>query len=628
MSYETSSAEQAPSEHEQATEKAAAFLREQLPALSNLTGLAVNVAIGKGWATNLETGDFTIDPSFFIEKGYSAEHCTYAALHELMAHVRDVKLDPVYAARQREFTSTRDRQLAQARHLFNNILTDIHGNKFTHALLPAMKDVGADIYETRLFAPEVPGEPVEYTDSQPLHFQFLYKIIRQEMIPDSVTHVRDEVDAAIARLRDYEGTGFDIVTYLTDPNKKLSGSDRFDQQLATIWPEYEQLLELAKQEVEDNQQRDGKNGEQSSEQNQGESQDGEPQPGPFDDAYQDYFNNKHPEPMSEEEHDKLDEAIKNAAKKEQQKQQDATKTPEQRTKDKERERQRHLDRTLREQTGHSLAEHQAYNAERDKWLDTISHMREVFRAQLSEVVAVRRGLSRRAHTDGDVLDPRRLAQTITDIKSGVAEPEAFQRYEHVRGRTKLAGKREYIFAFDCSGSMQGEPAEATAACSIIMLEALAGMERDIRATETEFGIDLSDFEIRTALYVFGNTVRCIKPLGSSLSDRERIDAYQACQKDMGGTQDFLALEEIAALPLDDDRERTVTVLCDGQSEDPERARRAIRTIRHSGANTFGITLGPDADPRQYAPHTKHVDSPSHLPKAMQTLIEEGVKRAA
>ena len=58
-----------PSDERQAAlNKAGEFLHNQIPALCRLTGMNVRVAIGEGWATDPETGSFTIDPSFFIEK--------------------------------------------------------------------------------------------------------------------------------------------------------------------------------------------------------------------------------------------------------------------------------------------------------------------------------------------------------------------------------------------------------------------------------------------------------------------------------------------------------------------------------------------------------------------------------
>ena len=222
-----------------------------------------------------------------------------------MAHVRDIKRDPVFSARQDAFvTSGKDPQEQQARHIFNNILTDIHGNKQIMNMLPAMREVGANLYNNRLFPTEHDGKPVDYA-SVPMHLQFLYKIIRQEMIPSSETPVRQEVDEAIDQLRNFQGGQFDLISFLTNPGargsngKKLSGSDRFDYWLTQIWPKYENLMKLDKQEAE-NTQTQQQNGDQQTTNNTTEQQDTDPSQNdntkqdsnPFADAYADYFDNK------------------------------------------------------------------------------------------------------------------------------------------------------------------------------------------------------------------------------------------------------------------------------------------------------------------------------------------------
>ena len=482
--------QEVPSDERQAAlNKAGEFLHNQIPALCRLTGMNVRVAIGEGWATDPETGSFTIDPSFFIEKGYSADHCVFATLHELMAHVRDIKRDPVFSARQNAFVASgKDPQEQQARHIFNNTLADIHGNKQIMNMLPAMRKIGADLYNNRLFPTEHDGKPVDCT-SIPMHLQFLYKIIHQEMIPNSETPVRQEVDEAIDQLRNFQGGQIDLISFLTDPGargangKKLSGSDRFDYWLTQIWPQYEKLIQLDKQEAKNTEQQ---NSSQQAGSDINEQQDTDPSQkqdsNPFADAYADYFDNKHPEPFSPEEHEKIHDAIDKAV------QEDRRKniTPEQR----EHARQTAANHRYQERTGHSLQEKQQYDDEVKRLHRQIDQMRQIFQSILNEVVTTRRGLSRRAHQDGDILDSNRLAQTITDIKSGIA-PEAFQRYETVRGRAELNCKTDYFFVFDCSGSMSGEPAQAAASCAVIMLEGLASMERDIRKLEKEQAIDLS-----------------------------------------------------------------------------------------------------------------------------------------
>ncbi|QJU09022.1 VWA domain-containing protein [Candidatus Saccharibacteria bacterium oral taxon 488] len=608
-----------------ALDDAEKFLLDQKPAICRLTGLEVRAVVGKGWATYPETSLVTIDPLFFIEKGYSANHCVFAILHELMSHVRDIKRDPVFAARQHAFImSGKDPQEQQARSIFNNILTDIHGNKQIMNMLPAMREVGADLYDNRLFPTEQDGKIVDYTNI-PMHLQFLYKIIRQEMIPGSETPVRQEVDEAIDQLRNFQDGQFDLISFLTDPGargsngKKLSGSDRFDYWLTQIWPKYEKLIQLDEQEAKDAQQQ---NNNQQTNSNTTEQQDTDPsqkQDGnPFVDAYADYFDNKHPEPFSPEEHEKIHNTIDKAA----QEKRHETMTPEQR----ERARQIAANRRYQEQTGHSLHKKQHYDNEVKRLHRQIDQMRQVFRSVLNEAVATRRGLSRRAHQDGDILDPNRLAQTIIDIKSSVT-PEAFQRYETVRGRAELNCKTDYFFVFDCSGSMKGKPAQAAASCAVIMLEGLASMERDVRRLEEQQNIDLSDLSVRTSLYTFGYDATCHKPLGSSLNDKQRLDAYTAITAaSAGGTADYLALQEIADLPHSQDRQRIIIVVTDGQSNNPGATQAAISQLRRD-QNTvvYGVSIGSDAAEQLYAPNAKLINDPKDLPNVLQSFIETTIQ---
>ncbi len=577
---------------QEALQQAQGFLESEIPALQKVTGLAVDVQVGKGWATNMETGNFSVDPTFFMERGYTAEHSAYATLHELMAHVRDVKRDPVFAARQRAFGGR-----SEADHLFSNILTDIHGNKLMHRLLPRQADVAADLYDTKLFPLEMDGKPIDYA-AKPLHVQFLYKMIRQEMVPGSDTPVRPEVDAALESLRNYKGSGQDAISHLTKPDAKVAGSDRFDKQLATIYPVYQALLEQAKEEAEQQGHGFAANGQSGSSE----------QSDPFSSEYQDYFEDKHPEPMGKEQEKQLDEMIRKA-------------TKEKQNQDKAPDPKRELDQTLRRETGFGLREHQSYSAEVEKHKDAIDAMRDVYRSVIQERVFQRRGLSRNVYVEGDILNPNHLPQLIIDKKSGTAEPEAFMRYEQVRGRTELVGKTDYMFVFDRSSSMGEDGKSAAAAASaIIMLEALAGMERDIQQAEADTGIEL-DLDIRTALYTFDDESKCLKPLSAGLSDTERLSVRRSIMQPGGSTADFLALQDIATIPRESDRKRVIMVVSDGESNDPDAASAAIRRLRDQGDVVFGIGIGSNAASKLYAPLGRRVDNPNDLPDVVQSFIE-------
>lgn len=620
-----------------ALEHARDFLLHEIPALQKLTGLAVDVRIGKGWETDPTTGSFTVDPKFFFERGYSAEHSIYATLHELLAHVRGAKHDPVAMARRIAFGKQ-----GEAQHLFDNILTDVEGNKLMHRMLPAQTAVGEDIYANRQFPLERDGQTIDYA-AKPLHIQFLYKMIRQEMIPDSETPVRPETDDALASLRNYKGTGQDVIALLTRPgikrgelglsddaaHKPLSDSERFDLQLAIIYPVYQALLEQAKQEAAQQQansnEESGDGDTTQADQQSGASEpandqstspsdkDNSGQPSdPFAADYADYHNNVHPEPISEEQAKNLDDMIRQSIRE----QQDASRPPDTRQK---------LDAQLRRETGFGVRDHELYAAEVEKHRDAIAALRDVYKSIIQERVAQRRGLSRRAYAEGDILDPNKLAQLIIDKKAGIHEPEAFTRYEHVRGQTELVGNTDYIFVFDRSSSMAGNGKSAAAATSaLIMLEALAAMERDVKEAEERTGIEL-DLDIRTALYTFNSAADCLKQLSPGLSDTERLQVQQAIRHVKGLTADYLALQDIAALPRDTTRKRIITVVSDGESDDEFTASKTIRQLRANGDMVFGIGIGSDAATRLYAPDSQRVDNPADLPEVLQSFIESTLR---
>ena len=591
---------------EEAARQSEAFIRDVAPHLGRMFGIPnLNIRIGKGWATSLETGDVTADPSFFTERGYTADMSVYATLHEIVAHLREVQTEPALTARVMRFAGR-----GRAEGIFHNVLADIAGNNRIHAALPRMAKVAHELYDTKLFPTieEETGEPVDYsaTRKYPRHLQFLYKIIREEMIPDSETTVQPEVEEAIERLRDYHGQG-DVIKYSTETPKRkgaqLSATDRFNTWIAVIYPEYQKLVELDKADPEAGADAKSESGDQQ--QGGGEQSGG----GQFDKAYDDYQERHHPEPLDHAEQQKVSEhARQNAHKK-------------RKRIDPEQER----DKQLRKETGFGIKAHQEYRTEVEKNSEAIARMRDVYRQVISERIALRRGLSRTAYTEGILLDPNRLPQTIVDIKTGVSEPEAFQRYERRKGETKAEGKTDYLFVFDCSGSMfEGEvgarSADAAAQSTVLLLEGLAAMQRDIQAAEEEYDMDL-ELDVRTAVYTFGTDAKCVKPLSNTLSDKDRLQALHEVRTQQGGTSDFLALEAIADIPLESDRKRVVIIATDGGSDDDERSLQAQARLRQQGVSMFCISINSDEAVELYRPDATRVDDAKDLPDAFEAFVE-------
>jgi hypothetical protein len=624
-----------PSDPEGA-EKAEAFLRDVAPHLGRLFGMDLTIRVGNGWATDLESGEVYADPKFFIERGYTPDMSVYATLHEVAAHLRELVTKPTLSEEVKEFVKE-----GEAQSIFHNIFSDIAGNKLIHAVLPkSMPKVAEEMYAEKLFKAD------DYS-THPRHLQFLYKIIRQEMIPDSETGVVPEVDEVIADLRDYKGKG-DLIKYSTAVAKsrrvKMPAEEKFRIWTDMIYPIYDQLIQQdiddpihdpqSPQDTAESEEQDQGQGQESSEtdpsngegdtqdQSDGDSndsneskEDSQASSSSFEPYYDDYHQNKHPEPLDEEQEGEIQEYGK-----------DQERSATQPRNDKTPDYEQILDAEIRQETGiYTLEDQRRYSAEITKWLPQITEMREIYKQVIERRLAQRKGLSRKTFPEGAILDPNRLAQTVAEIRSGNDNPDAFRDYES-RGRyAETIGNTDYVFLFDVSGSMQRDGKAVSAGnAAVIAMEGLAAMQRDIEEVEELHHTQL-DLEIRTAIYTFGEHATLLKPLSKSLSLKERLDGYAKITNPTEyDTRDYLALREVSALKIDGDRRKIVMVITDGESGSPGEAMRVIAELRANGWLVYGIGIGSDAAANLYKPTARRVDDPALLPETIKTFIEDTI----
>lgn len=570
-----------------------------------------------GWATDLESGDIFGDPRFFLEKGYKPEQAAYALTHELFAHAQEMVLAPQLTRQVKDFIrfgtdrpKVGERSKAEVRpaeSIFHNIFSDVAGNKRMHATLPHMEDVAETLYAERLF-PEA-----DYRDKEPRHLQFLYKVIREEMIPGSKTEVLPEVDAIIDELRDFQGQG-DLIKYSTQVAKSareaMPAEEKFTIWRDVIYPRWKELLELDKkdpkwQKKQGQQGKPGKPGQQSP----GQQADGEPD---FSENYEDYFTNRHPESMSEEAHEAIHKAV------DQKRQEDRQKEIDERQKSRPSYQ---LDQKLRKETGHGLEDQRRYQAEVLKWRSQISEMREIFRSIIHEQVTYKRAL-RGAHTEGPLLNPDRLAQTYIDSQTGISEPAGFHDYEKVTAERAIFGKTDYVLIGDKSGSMmQDGRGKAAASASVIFFEGLDGMQRDIKQAERDYGVTL-DLDIRSGGYVFNGHVTQTKVLGHGLTTKQRLDTYTELSKPNGDNADSVVLQMLEELDIEPGRRKIAVFLADGEADNPEACEQSLIRLRAKGWQIYGVSIGSDAAVKLFAPTSRRIDDPALLPKVMKELVLE------
>lgn len=574
------------------------FLEENAGHLGKIFGIDVGITVGRGWATDLETGDVTADPRFFIEKGYTPDMAAYATMHEVAAHLREIIREPTLTREVIGFV-----RQGKAQSIFHNIFSDVAGNNFIHATLPATKETAKELYEQKLF------RETDFTDTgslQPRHLQFLYKIIRQEMIEDSDTAVFPEVDQLIDEFRNFQGTG-DLIKYstavATGEREDMPAKERFDIWTKVIYPKYLELLAMDKQD-ERFQKSPGGQGDGTPSKD-GDQQEGQPD---FSDAYTDYAENRHPEPMDDDQHKQIHRAAQKRRREQEREERGA------------RDPMKRLDAQIQAETGHSLQELKKYQAEIERWRDQIQEMRDIYKLIINERITTKRRLQG-GYSEGVMLSPETLSQTFIDVRSGVSEPAAFMNYEHGRAERTLTGKTDWVFVFDRSGSMQeDERYKAASAAAVISLEGLAAMQRDIKSAEQESGAEL-DLDIRTALYTFNGEVECPKSLSRTLTEKQRLDTYAKVSQPNGGNADSVVLKIVEGLTIESDRRKVLVVVSDGEADDTDASLASVKRLRKNGWLVFGVAIGSEAAEKLYAPDSQRVDDPTHLPDAIKKLIE-------
>ena len=275
----------------------------------------------------------------------------------------------------------------------------------------------------------------------------------------------------------------------------------------------------------------------------------------------------------------------------------------------------------------SLAE---YRARMERLAPAVERMRALWERVIEERVAQRRAPSRRPLPEGEELMPEALASAVAEVRAGVRRPEAFRRRVPRTRRTRGIGSTDYVLLIDRSASMSGRFAEAAADAMLVLVESLAGVERDIEHAEALHGIDL-ELDIRTALIVFDAVANVVKPLSHGIVDAVRRELHGSIRSPEGSTNDAAALraagEQLGVgrvgatvaggLP----RRRIVILVSDGGSNDPQAADRELRVLRAAGVDVHGIGVGSDEIAARYAPHGARIADARALPEALERIVE-------
>lgn len=581
-----------PTEGQASAEAARSFFTEEGRVLNDIAGgSGFTFKKGDGWGINPETGEATYDPKFFEERGYTPGQALFGAFHEIKCHLVETAdlLSTTGGSEAHERLKGRIKERPRL-HIWENCRTDVKGNQAIMRFAPSLADEVETVYREKLW-------PETDLSDKPRHLQFMYAILRTNMVPDQEVQVDPMVTAAIAKLRTVKGK--DVIALATDPTQDpllaLRLSERYIEPV---------IEELYQEDLKD------RKGEQQPQQGQGQGQKGSGEP--FEGNYQDY-ENRHPEPMDEDE-------IENKVK----------------------ETQASQNASSRQAAGYE-AEHGVskkdiadYNQEYHQVESSIEPLRQVFRRIIEQRKIPVRHLAA-LKEEGVMIDPGLVVQTYIDIRSGVPNPKTMKDFEGQLIDENIPGKFSIRLVADQSSSMGGDKAIAQRRSAIVVMEALKEFSDTL---DDERGGMAADLDVQTELRSFGvqEGTRLYKPLSKELTERQRVEYFKGLLETRGGTNDYDTLAQIEAdvktkIAADatyadelkrGKRREIVIVLSDGDSGNVAEAKRRSQNLRDLGVKVVGLGMTSAATGIQttYAPDGRVCYDVSNLPKTLEEMLTE------
>ncbi len=602
--------------------------------------VSLTFKMSNGFYIDLEQGIVNLDAKWFKEKGYSTEQLRFAVLHEL-SHFRDLAADPkmmmanfdyiktqakttgahildkweaAYGQKdpafienlkkQRPFNPKKptetmnsvERAAYDIHHTFYNILDDIYVNNLVASkasVYEAGESGGEEVkklYQEKLF------KETDYSQL-PRHLQFIYKLIREEMVADEPVIVSDEVQARLDQAIQFQGKTYtprEIVLNFIRPRagRDTKSGQRYFVVRNTLEPIFQELL------LEDLSEWQPKKPEKQ----KGDSQ-GEPQSGsgnPFDGAYSE-FNENNPDQIPDSSiedwvHTDEDKKKVEAAKKE-----DASKEENKSAAARAGEAQDKMDQAWVEKHGikiETLRKYRRLENEVAPYLEDLSNLWQ--RIIFGKTRQVERGIAGHFKS-GTEMDIGKVIEEWPQIEKGNAEEarvmKKMTQKEILTERPELIRVR---LVGDLSGSMDQSKKQVLEQCFVLLISSLREFNTHLNLTRRQ---TKSKLTVDTEAWVFGDSARQIKPLrGEADFDDEQVETlkmFEQLSQSLGGTNDHKPLEEIIGSLNQEEQNRIsqgkimemVFEITDGGSNNPEAARKAVDELADIGVIVRAFQIG-------------------------------------
>jgi len=583
------------------------------------------------FAFNLETDDIYVNSRFYKDSAglsFSDEETLFATRHEVR-HFLEKKQLLAEEGGERKFENyLKKLEESRAYKLTDNCLADIRENR---TVIKETNESQAEI-ERKMYKEDLFKE----TDltSAPKHIQLPQAILRESRVPDEICQVAPEVRKKIEELRSVlspDGKGsVDIIDIMTNPEVPMSM--RLKLQDHYVWPMVRELLENDEEEKKKDQD-DGGEGEDKGEGKSGGKKEKEkPSMGGdkgktkkpdhnqiFKDAY-DKADKKTPDAVP------IEEIRKSFKKWQEAKGENVLER---------------ADNEYAERLGVKKEDLQKYRGivkslEKIINPETGENIIQELRDLIERIIAKRLKPAQAPHypvEEGeDLVDP---AQLIADVKIGNLEPKVWETTEVKEKRGDRFGEVEITLVCDRSSSMAengGAKLREQQKAAVLIMEALKEFAE--RCEEEKVNLE-KPLEVRSEIYSFQqdeNDAKPLKKMSKELGEKERIEAARILSSALGGTTDFIPLETINKNLNEDAKKKIsegelkkiVIVFTDGESNDVDRTKKILKTLRDSGVIAIGVGITKDSEEtlETYAPNAKNPLKAEDLASTLADLLKE------
>ncbi len=507
------------------------------------------------------------------------------------------KQRPVSKKNPQKTMNAVERAAYQIHHTFYNIFDDIYVNNLVSRKAPKYEEGEKGGEEVKKLYTEKLFVKTDYS-KLPRHLQFLYKLIREEMVSDQKVQLTDEMATVMKQKIKFQGKEYTPKEIIKEFIKPKDGRDtkagqRYFILQKTLEPIFEELLakDLAEWEPE------------KPEPQKGEGDEREPQEGsvnPFNQDYQEYKQNNPDQIDPEEIKDWMDKREEEKKKEEEQKakeKEEESKTAEQKAK----EAQEKMDNEWGEKHNinpETLRQYRKIEAEVAPYLEDLSRLWQ--RIIFGSTKKIEKGMEGYFRT-GTELDIGKVIEEWPKIEKGKLEETRVMK--KMTQKEVLIRKPELIrvrLVGDMSGSMDSEKLHALQQCFILLLSSLREFNTYLNLTRSQ---TKSKLETDTEAWIFGNSAEKVKKLRSESGyddeQAEIIKIFKKLENTIGLTYDNKALETIFDSLTPEDKEKIgqekimemVFEITDGGSSAPDAARKAVDKLSESGVIARAFQIG-------------------------------------